>query len=287
MKKLIIVGSGPAGVSASLYSQRAGVDTTIIGMGPGSLSKTDHIENYYGFEKPISGKDLHHTGVKQAKRLGVEILKEQVLSVNYNDGYEVVTDKNTYKCDSVLLSTGSSVKVPSISGIQKFEGRGVSYCAICDGFFHKGKDVVVLGSKIYAVHEAMELVDIARSVTILTNGEPMHADVPSRIKVDKRKIKNISGDQLLSSVNFEEGESMEVSGFFVALGSAGSIDFARKLGANIDNNKILVNEHMSTNVPGLFAAGDCTPGVAQIAKAVHEGSLAGLAAAKFIKEKNA
>ncbi|MEG0292132.1 MAG: NAD(P)/FAD-dependent oxidoreductase [Anaerovoracaceae bacterium] len=286
MSKVIIIGNGPAGISASLYTKRAGIDTTVIGMGIGALKKADKIENYYGFAEPISGETMYENGIQSAKNLGVQLINDQVLSIGFEESLNVVCESQAYEADAVIIATGSARKVPKIPGVSEFEGRGVSYCAVCDGFFHRGNNVVVLGNGEYAVHEAKELLPIAGSVTILTNGEELTTTVPSEINVIKTKISKIDGDMVLSTVVFEDNSTMEITGFFVALGVAGSGDLARKLGAMTEGNKILVNEKMATNVPGLFAAGDCTPGMLQIAKAVYQGAEAGMAAVKFIREKS-
>lgn len=171
--------------------------------------------------------------------------------------------------------------VPPIKGIKEFEGKGVSYCAVCDAFFYKNKEVAVLGNGNYAIHEMEQLKPIAKEVTILTNGEPI---IENRnigdIKVESKKIREFRGDSKIQEVEFEDNTIKPVQGVFVALGTASSSDLARKIGARIENNHIVVNENMATTVPGLFACGDCTGGLLQINKAVYEGAVAGLAVLK-------
>ncbi len=285
MSKIVIIGGGPAGVSAGIYSVRAGVDTTILSMGVGALSKAHSIENYYGVSSPITGEALHQVGLSQAKSLGVSIIKEEAFGISFEDTLSVITKKETFFADAIIIATGISRKAPNIPGIKDFETKGVSYCAVCDGFFHKNKDVAVLGSGEYAIHEAEELVPIAKEVTILTNGESSPASIPKNIKVDTRKIKNLEGDNTLSSVVFEDNNQMSLSGLFIAQGSAGSTELAQKIGALTNGNRITVNEKMETNIPGLYAAGDCTEGMLQIAKAVYQGAEAATNAIKFIREK--
>lgn len=285
MSNVIIIGNGPAGISAALYSARAGLDTTVIANGPGALAKAHLIENYYGLKEPISGIKLHENGIAQAKALGVKMVDAQVLAIGFNEKYTVTTADGNLDADAIIIATGSQRNTPNIPGVKEFEGMGVSYCAVCDGFFHRGKDVAVLGSGQYALHEAKELLPIAGSVTILTDGEKLSIEVPSEINIIKDKIANLQGYQLLSKVNFENGSSIQVTGFFVAKGVAGSADFARKLGAMVEGNKILVNDEMATNIPGLYAAGDCTGGMLQIAKAVYQGAQAATSAIKFIRNK--
>ena len=139
MPKIIIIGSGPAGVSAALYAVRAGADTTVLTKGPGALDRAEKIENYYGFAEPISGKELLTRGIDGAERLGVKFTNKQAESIDYEDGgFSVVTsDDKKHGCKAVLLATGSRRLAPSIEGLTEFEGKGVSYCAICDAFLAK------------------------------------------------------------------------------------------------------------------------------------------------------
>lgn len=281
MADVIILGCGPSGISAALYTRRAGLETLILEKGgKGSLYKTDKIENYYGFAQPVTGAELMENGKAQAKRLGVEILPEEVVGISWDGDFGVKTVNEEYRAPFVVLATGSSRTTPKIKGLAEYEGRGVSYCAVCDGFFYKEKDVAVLGSGEYALREAEELLPIVRSVTVLTDGAELTAQFPPEIRVDKRKISSLKGDDVLKGVSFEDGGELAVSGVFVAIGVAGSADFARKLGAEIQGNKIVVDENRCTNIPGLYAAGDCTGGLLQIAKAVYDGAAAGTAVIK-------
>ena len=284
MSNVIIIGNGPAGVSAALYTSRAGLNTTIIGKDEGSLKKAEKIENYYGFEEPISGADLVSHGIAGAKRLGVKFVSDEVVGISYNGKLVVQTKNNDYTADSVVLATGSSRSTPKINGLKEFEGHGVSYCAVCDAFFYKGKDVAVLGNGEYAFHEAVELIETSKSVTLLTNGKELNSEVPLGVTVNSKEIEAFDGDGVIEKVIFKDGTSLEISGVFVAVGVAGSTDLAKKLGADTDGKKIIVDENMATNIPGLFAAGDCTGGMLQVSKAVYEGAKAGTEAIKYTRK---
>jgi len=283
MSNVIIIGNGPAGISTALYTTRAGIDTTIIGKDTGSLGKASEIENYYGFEQPISGKDLIQNGIVQAKRLGAKILTDEVVGISYLDKLIVLTKGNEYIADSIVIATGSTRSTPSIKGLKEFEGHGVSYCAVCDAFFYRGKDVAVLGNGEYAIHEALDLLPTSNSVTIITNGKQPTTPIPEKIKLNTNKVESLAGDEVLEKINFIDGSSLSVSGLFIAIGVAGSVDLAKKLGARTENNKIVTDEFMATNIPGLYAAGDCTGGLLQISKAVYEGALAGTEVIKFLR----
>ena len=283
MANVVIIGNGPAGVSAALYTARAGIPTTIIGKDLGALGKASEIENYYGFEQPISGKDLIQNGIAQAKRLGVNFVNDEVLGISYMSKLTVTTKGVTHEADSVVIATGSSRVTPNIKGIKNFEGKGVSYCAVCDAFFYRGKDVAVLGEGDYALHEALELVQTSKTVTILTNGKEITTSVPENIQVIQTEIESIHGDDVLSQVVFKDGSVLNIAGLFVAVGVAGSTALAKKIGADTDNNRIVIDGNMSTNIPGLYAAGDCTGGLLQISKAVYEGSKAGTEIVKYIR----
>jgi thioredoxin reductase (NADPH) len=285
MSNVIIIGNGPAGISTALYTARAGLETIVIGKDYGALNKAKEIENYYGFQQPISGRDLIDNGIAQAKRLGVTILYEEVLGISFNENLVIQTKSKNYEADSVVLATGSSRFAPNIKGLKEFEGHGVSYCAVCDAFFYRGKDVAILGDGEYAIHEALELLPTSKSVTILTNGKTPTASIPKEIKVNTNAIHAIKGNQLLDKITFKDGSTISASGLFIAIGVAGSTDLARKLGANTNGNKIVIDEKMATNIPGLFAAGDCTGGLLQISKAVYEGALAGTEIIKYLRNQ--
>lgn len=286
MANVIIIGNGPAGISTALYTTRAGISTTIIGKDHGALGKASEIENYYGFSEPISGKDLISEGIEGARRLGAEIVSDEVLGITYGNKLTVITNSGEYEADSVVLATGTSRTAPTIKGLKEYEGHGVSYCAVCDAFFYRGKDVAVLGDGTYALHEALELLPTSNSVTILTNGKEPDFKVPQNIKVNTNIIDSISGNDVVEEVHFQNGEIIQVSGLFVAIGVAGSTDLAKKIGAQTQNNKIIVDENMSTNIPGLYAAGDCTGGLLQISKAVYEGAKAGTEIIKYLRKNS-
>ncbi|HCT65586.1 MAG TPA: thioredoxin reductase [Lachnospiraceae bacterium] len=283
MAKIIVVGCGPAGISAGIYAARAGMDTMIIGGGETSLKKAHKIDNYYGFEKGTTGQELFENGIKQAKSLGIEVIEDEVVGLSFGEKLTVTTINNSYTADGVILATGSSRAVPKIKGIKDFEGKGVSYCAVCDGFFFRGKELAVLGNGEYAVHEAKELLSVAQGVTIVTDGKGMEVDVPEGVKVETAKISEIKGKEKVESIVFEDGAEHPVEGVFVAMGVAGSADLARKVGAETEGNKIIVDNKMATNVPGLYAAGDCVGGLLQISKAVSDGAIAATSAVKFIR----
>lgn len=285
MTKLIIIGNGPAGASAALYALRGNIDTTVISKGYGALEKAHAIENYYGLATPLPGKELHDLGVSQVRKLGADIVSKEVVGISFDGKFKVLTADEEFSADALIIATGTSRKVPRIKGIADFEGLGVSYCAVCDGFFHRGKDVAVLGSGKYALHEAQALLPIAGSVTVLTDGTSPDVEFPSEIKVDERKISHLDGSPMaLSTVVFDDSSSMTISGLFIAQGSASSTDLARKVGIATDSNKIVVDENMATNIPGIFACGDCTGGLLQVSKAVYDGATAGNSVVKYLRE---
>ena len=284
----IIIGSGPAGITASLYMVRAGLKVLIISKNESTLDKAEHIENYYGFENGISGKELNDAGIKQAQNLGVEFLIKEVTSIRYSEnGYEVVVANQgldeKYLAKTIVLATGTNRNRPRIKGLKEFEGKGISYCAICDGAFFRNKDVGVLGNGDYAISEIEELLPIVKSVTMYTNGlEPIEYR-SDNVNINTKKIREFRGGNIIQQIEFEDDSVEEINGMFVALGVASSTDFAKKLGARIENNYIVVNDKMETTVPNIYACGDCTGGLLQISKAVYEGTVAGLEVIRKLK----
>ena len=286
MAKVVIIGSGPAGVSAALYTARAGIDTTVLTRGPGALARAEGIENYYGVPGPVSGAELERRGIEGAKAVGVQFVEAEAVGLTFTDKLTVETLSGDYPADAVILATGVSRAAPPIPGLKALEGHGVGYCATCDAFFYRGKDVAVLGSGEYALHEASALLPLAKSVTLLTGGAPLTAEFPPEIALCTEKVEAILGEEAgkVTGVRLAGGSELPLDGVFVALGVAGSTALARKMGAEVDGNRIVVDEHMMTTVPGLFAAGDCTGGLLQVAKAVYEGAMAGNEAAKALRK---
>ena len=286
MAKVVIIGSGPAGVSAALYTARAGIDTTVLTRGPGALARAEGIENYYGVPGPVSGAELERRGIEGAKAVGVQFVEAEAVGLTFTDKLTVETLSGDYPADAVILATGASRAAPPIPGLKALESHGVGYCATCDAFFYRGKDVAVLGSGEYALHEASALLPLAKSVTLLTGGAPLTAEFPPEIALCTEKVEAILGEEAgkVTGVRLAGGGELALGGVFVALGVAGSTALARKMGAEVDGNRIVVDEHMMTTVPGLFAAGDCTGGLLQVAKAVYEGAMAGNEAAKALRK---
>ncbi len=285
MSNVIIVGGGPAGISAALYTVRAGLDTTIIYNGVGALAKAHAIENYYGFALPVSGEALAMSGLEQARRLGARIIQDEITGIGFEDQLTLTGAAGQYAADFVILATGSPRTAPRIPGLSEHEGKGVSYCAVCDAFFHRGKPVAVLGEGEYALHEVNTLLPVVRSVTLVTDGKTPSIQVPESVRLDTREIAAIESDDSGLRIRFTSGGLLSVSGIFVAYGVAGSAELARKVGALTEGNRILVDPTMATNIPGLYAAGDCTGGMLQVAKAVYEGALAGTAVVKAARGK--
>ena len=277
MYDVIIIGGGPAGISAGLYTQRANKKTLIIYQESTSLQKAAKIENYYGFEDGISGSNLYKTGIKQAQNIGIKTLKEEVIRVGIiEEGFEVVTDKNIYFAKAIIIAIGTKKNKTNIKGVKELEGKGVSYCAICDGFFYKNRNVAVIGSGSYALSETNDLINIANKITILTNGEKAPEFRADNVEVVDKKIEEISGENRVKEVRFTDGTTLETDGVFIAQGTAGSIELAKKIGLMTNGDKIVVDQNMQTNINGIYACGDCTGGLLQVSKAVYEGTVAGL-----------
>ena len=194
--------------------------------------------------------------------------EEEVVGLGFGEKLEVKTTEQIYPADAVILAMGSQRKAPAIEGIKEFEGSGVSYCAVCDGFFYRGKTVAVLGSGDYAANERSEL-------------EPLAAEVIALEDIDA--IERFSGDTQIRKVEFKDGTSLDIDGLFIAFGTAGAGDLAKKLGIMTEGSRIIVDENRATNVPGVYAAGDCTGGLLQVSKAVADGAIAATSAIKYLR----
>lgn len=283
MYDVIIVGAGPAGISASLYTVRRNLRTLIIYKEKSALEKSNKIENYYGFENGINGEELYKIGIRQAQNIGAEVIKDEVTNIQVDylnekgNIFKVETLNNKFEAKSVILATGNKKNKPNIKNMDKYEGKGISYCAICDGFFYRNKNVAVIGNGDYAIAEAKDLQNIAKSITILTNGRQAPEYRAENININTKKIDQIEGENKVEEINFTDNTKMKIDGIFIAQGVAGSTEFAKKIGAKINNDKIVVDENMETSIKGLFACGDCTGGLYQVSKAVYDGTKAGLA----------
>ncbi len=297
---MIIIGAGPAGISAALYGKRANLNVAVIYSGESQLEKAHKIDNYYGFPEGITGPDLYANGITQAKNLGIEVIQAEVTHIEMiapppKAQYSVKAGGIEYSAPSVILATGNKKLRPPIEGIVDFEGKGVSYCAICDGFFYRKKTVAVIGNGTFAVEEASHLAHLADSVTILTDGKDdvevrkeleKTPELAAKIKIDSRKVSKIipnAENTKVGGLIFADGENLTADGIFVALGSAGAADFAKKLGLMLNGDSIATNEKMATNAPGIFSCGNANGGLLQVCKAVYEGGVAGLSAVDYIR----
>lgn len=284
----IIIGSGPAGITAALYIKRAGFKVLIISKNESSLNKAEKIENYYGFANPISGKELIENGKKQAKRLGIEIKEKEVIGIKYAEDnlYEIITSnqspKEKYIARTVVIATGVNRPKPNIKGIKEYEGKGISYCAVCDAPFYKNKDVAVLGNGNYAIGEIQELLPIVKSITMLTNGKNYiqnrrSSHLEEKIQINEKEIDEFRGKDKIEEITYKDSTKQKINGIFIAQGTATSLDFAKKIGAKIENNYIQVDKTMQTTIPNIYACGDCTGGILQISKSISEATTAALA----------
>ncbi len=280
---VIIVGRGPAGVSAAIYSVRAGKKTLLIGKGTSAAESAKEVENFYGTGGVVSGAELHARAVEQAKALGVEFKNEEVTSVDLADGFIVSTNAGNYDCVAVVLAVGRKRASSGVAGTDAFEGRGISRCAICDGFFFRGKKLGVLGAGSYAAHEAKQLLSVTQDVTIFTNGRKFSGGEPP-CAVNTEKLKSVFGDKKLGGLTLNNGEQLPLDGLFIAVGTAGALDLAKKLGLATDGGYLMVDKNNMTSCPGVFAAGDCIGGLNQISTAVGDGALAGQRAAEYASE---
>lgn len=284
MYDIIIIGGGPAGLTAAIYGARAEKQVKVIDKGGSQIKKTQKIENYPGFPDGIGGEELLRRFENQAQKFGAEITREEVLMVEMKgDQFLVETDQRKYKGRGLIIATGVSYKKPNIENVEEFTGRGVSYCAPCDGPFFKGEKVFVIGAKNHAAKEALELLDYTDNITIYTNGKPLQMDEKfltslerKGIDIKKAKIQKISGNQSVDSIILENGKEIDINGVFVALGDLGATGIAKQLGIMTDDSFIEVDQYGQTNLENVYAAGDCTGGNLQLSVAVGEGCSAAL-----------
>ena len=279
MEKLIIIGAGPAGISAALYAARGNLDPLVLNYGPGALEKAEKIENYYGLEQPLSGQELYERGLEQARNLGVRILEAQVLGMGGFDTFEVHTTEGTFEAESVILATGGKRKTPSIPGIKELEGKGVSYCATCDAPLYRGRTVAVIGFGQKEEEEAAFLAEVAEKVYYF----PMYkGDIHAAVTVVREKPEAILGEEKVQSVRTAARE-YPVDGVFVLRESILPEHLLK--GLQLEGNRVVVNLNMETNIPGCFACGDLAGKPYQYIKAAGQGNVAALSAVEYLAKK--
>jgi len=283
MIDVIVIGGGPAGISAGIYLKRFKYEVLVIMKDFGSLEKTDHIENYYGFPEPVSGRQIVENGLSQAKRLGIPIKNEEVLNIDKNDFFTVKTAQNEYLAKAVLLATGINRPNLRIPGFSDFVGKGISYCAVCDGFLYRKKTIAVMGDGDFMAEELSVLRNFTNNLLVFTNGVPLRAEIQD-VKIITDPILRFSGNEVLSNIE-TKNQKYDVNAVFVAIGTPSAADFALRMGAFIEANLIVVDDTFMTNIPGLFAAGDCIGGLSQIAKAVADGAQASIFVNKYLRTK--
>ncbi len=284
MKKIVIIGYGPAGATAALYLKRYGLEPLVIGKDLGALEGyNDVVENYYGHPQPIVGSKLIQAGVDQIKNFGIEVITDSVISLKQGEtGFVISTTKQTFESETVLLATGKTRQTLNIPGFKKFRGKGISLCATCDGYFYRRKKLAIVGCGLYMQHELEYLNRVSQDVTVFTHGNELQCDVENPVITDK--IIGFKGDEKISHLVTEKGE-YPIDGVFIALGVPSSIDFASQLGVIVEGNNITVDEKYQTNIEGLFAAGDIIGGKLQIAKAVHDGMMVADTIYTYLKNK--
>jgi thioredoxin reductase (NADPH) len=296
MYDLIIIGSGPAGFTASIYASRYKIKHLVIGKDPGGqIVRTSRIENWPGFES-ISGPELIQKFLDQAKKLGGEFVQNEVRKISKKDEvFEIETmDGVKYEAKNIILALGMKPRKLDVPGEEKFIGKGVSYCSICDAMFFRNKEVAVVGGGDSAAKAAIHLAEFASKVHIFCLKDKLIME-PSLLQIikDNDKIEmvfcggvaEIRGDGKVSGIVCRHDEreckdckEIPVSGVFVEIGSVPGVEIAKQVGVELDKEGyIAINADQSTNVPGIFAAGDVTTGsnkLRQLITSSAEGAIA-------------
>jgi len=297
---VVVIGGGPAGLTAAQYAARAKLKTLVLDKSPtaGALAYSSRIENYPGLTKPLPGKELLDIMRQQATSFGADYLETQVVNINLLDEIKtVMAMNNTYSSKTMIIATGSMGRKPSIKGEETFLGRGVSYCAICDAAFYRGLQVCVIGSSEEAVKEAGILTRFAETVYLISPSAKLPEDAQNVLQDPKLKVLlnhsviEIEGADLVERVRMLDQDKKEVSldiaGVFVYLhGNKPVTDFllgALEVG---EDGCISVDTYMETSIPGVFAAGDvtCTE-IRQVVVAASQGCLAALSAEKYLSKR--
>lgn len=289
MYEVLVIGAGPAGMTAAIYAARAGYKTAILehGVPGGQAATTDMIENYPGFPEGISGPELMMKFFEQTQTFGVEMIYEQVQSMDVTGEIKkVITDKQTIEAKAVVIASGAKPRTLGVANEGRLRGRGVSYCATCDGFFFRDQPVAVVGGGDTAVEEAMYLTKMCSSVTLIHRRDELRANklAQSRAFANEKLniifdtvVDDIIGDDKVSQLKLrnkktDETSTLDVNGVFIFVGYLPNASF---LPAELEVNEqgyIITDEEMATNVPGVFAVGDVRQKkLRQVTTAVGDG----------------
>lgn len=294
MYDVIIIGCGPAGLSAAIYTSRANLKTVVFGdPNAGDLYRSPLIANYFGFPKDITGSDLVKLGLEQAKRFGTEFNPQEVTNAKQNEdeSFTIKTKDGTeHTTNNLIIAIGMSYKSAGILKEKDYLGKGLSYCVTCDGYFFKDKKVAVVGNGDFAFDEALELTNYTKDLTIFSQGKEFsatenHLELAKKagIKLRKDKVKELIANPMVSKVVFEDKSEEDFEGIFVAVGTAGTAAFAYKLGLEMENNYIKIDKEGRTSMKKVFACGNCTGANAQIATSVGAGCDAAIAIIKNLR----
>lgn len=287
MYDVVIIGKGPAGVQAGIYLGRAGFKTLIVYKDGGSLSKAEHIENYYAYSKPMDAKELLEEGVLQAKRFGVEFIQDEIIMLQETGDSKVMIKglKNEYTASYVIVAAGMARKSLNVPGLKEYEGKGISYCVTCDGFFFRNKKIALIGYTKFAEHELNDLFLFTKDAYLLTNGQELEFDAHAyeNVQIIDKPIASIYGEDSVKGIAFKDGSKEDFDGIFIAYGTADASAFCVKSGIATDKSRIVVDQDKKTNIDRIYAAGDCIGSYKQIAVAVADGALASRAVIEKLK----
>ena len=276
----IVVGSGPAGISCAIYLKRFGFNVLVVGMDEGTLKINTSIENYYGIDS-IKSVDLINNGILQAKKLGIEVVKEEVINIELSNEFIVVTSGGIYTSKSVFLGTGKVRKKLNVKGLKELEGKGISYCAVCDGFIYRNKRIAVIGSGDYMKAELEILKRFTKDLIVFTNGSDVDVN---DVLVVKDEIVEFAGHGILKSI-VTKNNTYDVDAAFIAVGSQDALSLAKHLGLIVDESGDLIVTNSHTNISGIFAGGDCVQGIKQIVKAAADGCTAAYEIKEYLRGK--
>ena len=295
---LIVLGGGPTAIGCAIYAARFALDVLVIGKIFGGLIATTHlVENYPGITS-TSGQGLMDMFKEHMNSLSIPYITDEIRSIeNVDDHFILHSFFQKFKAKSVVIATGSERKKLGIPGEADFAGRGVSYCATCDGPFYKDKTVCVVGGSDSAAKEALFLSQNVKKVYIIYRGEEIRAEPINKKRVEenhkieiiyKTNIVEIKGDNTVKSVIFDNGTEFEVDGVFIEVGSIPNSDLAKRIGVKTNKkDEIIINRKSETNIPGIFAAGDVADApFKQAITGVAEGVVAAYSAFDYVKEMN-
>ena len=294
-KEVVVIGCGPAGLSAALYLGRGNVKTLLIGKTKESqVMKAYKIYNYLGFPNGIKGRDFMKKSLAQVKKYKVPIIEREVIDVERKGNFFLVKldNKKIIKTKALIISTGTPIRLSGVENEERLTNKGVHYCVECDGALYQNKKLAVIGNGNHAAEQALSILRYTKDITIISNANnfefssKLETEIKNKkIKLLNENVKSFIGKNKLENILLMNGKMLKFDAAYMGCGEFSALDFSSKLALKIENDSLVIDQNGMTCEEGVFAAGNCVSKCRQIAKSVGDGCNAALSAIRFVRHK--